>query len=347
MKRSGLQNSELTRKEPTGYELLREKFRTPPMEHRSVPFWSWNGLLTQNELDAQIEGFKKQGMGGFMIHVREGLETPYLGDEFIARIKETVAKARKEGVSAWLYDEDRYSSGMGGGRVPRLGGDAVRAKALSLTICRDYETDDSIQAVYQASIPGNELLSCKRIHNWKNPISLLGGEEVYLVMRRHIASPNEWCHGDTYPDNMNPQSAKLFIETTYDCYKEAVGEEFGRTVPGIFTDEPSIRGFQEQLNEPELTWISWSDLLPQTFSDRNGYEIWDTLPYFFFLGPFSSKIRHDYWKTVTEMFCDAYTKQIGNWCGVNGLSFAGHFCDEGDIVGAVRHCGAVMPPFHW
>ncbi|NRF95943.1 hypothetical protein HQN89_34615 [Paenibacillus frigoriresistens] len=174
------------------------------MEHRSVPFWSWNGLLEQNELDAQIEGFKKQGMGGFMIHVREGLETPYLGDEFIERIKETVAKARKEGVSAWLYDEDRYSSGMGGGRVPRLGGDAVRAKALSLTICCDYETDDSIQAVYQASILGNELLSCKRIHNWKNPISLLGGEEIYLVMRRHIASPNEWCHGDTYPDNMIP-----------------------------------------------------------------------------------------------------------------------------------------------
>ncbi|NRF95944.1 hypothetical protein HQN89_34620 [Paenibacillus frigoriresistens] len=126
-----------------------------------------------------------------------------------------------------------------------------------------------------------------------------------------------------------------------------MGEEFGRTVPGIFTDEPSIRGFQEQLNEPELPWITWSDLLPQTFSDRNGYEIWDTLPYFFFLGPFSSKIRHDYWKTVTEMFCDAYTKQIGNWCAINGLSFAWHFCDEGDIVGAVRHCGAVMPHYRY
>ncbi|UKS29463.1 hypothetical protein LOZ80_11225 [Paenibacillus sp. HWE-109] len=337
----------MNRKKPTDYELLKEKFRTPPMEHRSVPFWSWNGLLDQNELDAQIEGFKKQGMGGFMIHVREGLETPYLGDEFIERIKETVATAKKEGVSAWLYDEDRYSSGMGGGRVPRLGGDAVRAKALSLSICRNYEEDDTIQAVYQASILGNELHSCKSIHDWKNPIHLQAGEEVYLVMRRHIASPNEWCHGDTYPDNMNPQSAQLFIETTYECYKEAVGEEFGRTVPGIFTDEPSIRGFQEQLNEPELTWISWSDLLPQAFSDRNGYEIWDTLPYFFFLGPFSSKIRHDYWKIVTEMFCDAYTKQIGNWCGVNGISFAGHFCEEGDIVGAVRHCGAVMPHYRY
>lgn len=325
---------------------LQQKFSNPPVEYRSVPFWSWNGLLEQGELNAQIEGFKQQGMGGFMIHVREGLETPYMGKKFMERVQETVSKAKVEGIHAWLYDEDRYSSGMGGGKVPQIGGDAVRAKALSLTICRSFESDESIQAVYQARILGNELLSCTRMKDF-HECSFFGEDDVYLVFRRHVASPNEWCHGDTYTDNLNPESARIFIETTYERYKEAVGEEFGRTVPGIFTDEPSILGFQEQLNAPEMTWISWSDLLPQVFADKNGYEIWEMLPYFFYHGPPSSKIRHDYWKTVTEMFCNAYTKQIGDWCRVNGISFTGHFCDEANLVGAVRHCGSIMPHYRY
>lgn len=334
--------------EPVGYAGLKERFAKPPAEYRSLPFWSWNGTLDQGELDAQVEGFKEQGMGGFMMHVREGLETPYMGEAFMARIRDTVAKAKAEGLYAWLYDEDRYSSGMGGGMVPRIGGDAVRAKALSLTVCHRFERDDSILAVYRATIDRDDLLDCERLDDvLRTERPMLRGQDVYLVMRRHIAAPNEWCHGDTYPDAMNPEAGRLFLETTYERYKEAVGEEFGQTVPGIFTDEPSISGFRERLDEPEMTWIAWSDLLPQTFMDKNGYELWDTLPYFFYRGAASSKIRHDYWKTVTEMFCEAYSKQIGDWCRANGIAFAGHFCDEGDLIGAVRNGGAVMPHYRY
>lgn len=336
-------------KELTYAELI-GRFGDPPVENRSVPFWSWNGKLEQAELDAQVEGFKEQGMGGFMMHVREGLETPYLGEEFMERIKDTVAKAKAEGMHAWLYDEDKYSSGMGGGMVARIGGDAVRAKALSLTVCRSFEPDDgAVLAVYRATLSedGNELLSCERIADF----AAFGGgdaarEGVFLVMRRHVAAPNEWCHGDTYPDHLNPESTAIFLETTYERYMAAVGEEFGKTVPGIFTDEPSILGFKEELNQPELTWIPWSDVLPGVFADKCGYEIWDRLPYFFYRGEPSPKFRFDFWKTVTEQFCESYSKQIGDWCRENGLAFTGHHC-EVDVVGATRHCGAVMPNYRY
>ncbi|MFC5467321.1 glycosyl hydrolase [Cohnella suwonensis] len=331
------------------YAELIGKFSEPPSENRSVPFWSWNGKLEQAELDAQVEGFKEQGMGGFMMHVREGLETPYLGEEFMERIKDTVAKAKAEGLHAWLYDEDKYSSGMGGGMVPRIGGDAVRAKALSLTVCRSFDrTDDSVLAVYHVRVSGdgNELLSCVRLKEMDADARGVSGDEVYLVMRRHVAARNEWCHGETYPDHLNPESTAIFLETTYERYKSAVGEEFGRTIPGIFTDEPSILGFKEGLDQPEMTWIPWSDTLPKTFADKCGYEIWDRLPYFFYHGRPSSKIRFDFWKTVTEQFCESYSKQIGDWCRENGLAFTGHFC-EVDVVGATRHCGAVMPNYRY
>jgi hypothetical protein len=336
----------LVSKDPAGYDQLKEMFGDPPVEHRSVPFWSWNGKLEQVELDVQIEGFKEQGMGGFMMHVREGLETSYLSDEFMERIKGSVAKAKTEGVYAWLYDEDRYSSGMGGGLVAKAGGDAVRAKALELVICHDFRPDDSVLAVYQAEINGNELLRCERVTDIHAECIPLSGNEVYLVMHRRIAARNEWCNGETHTDVMNPESTRIFIETTYEHYKQAVGEEFGQTVPGIFTDEPFIRGFKERLDAPEMTWVAWSDLLPAAFAAMHGYEIWDTFPYFFFHGTPASKIRHDYWRTVTEMFCSAYSKQIGDWCTENGILFTGHYCEVG-IVGAVQFGGAVMPHYRY
>lgn len=330
-----------------GCEGLRRKWAEPPMAHRPVPFWSWNGNLEQEELDAQVEGFKDQGMGGFMMHVREGLETPYLGDEFMARVKDTVAKAKAEGMQAWLYDEDRYSSGMGGGLVGRLGGDAVRAKALSLTVSRSLELDESVCAAYIASVSGDELRSCVRLKDQETDVDCreLAQDEVYLTLRRHVAAPNEWCHGDTYPDALNPEAARLFIETTHEKYKAAVGDEFGRTVPAIFTDEPSIRGFNEGLNRPDLTWIAWSDVLPGAFAARYGYEIWERLPYFFFLGHHAARIRHDYWATVTAQFSDAYTRQLGDWCRASGIALAGHYCEEGSLIGQALHCGAVMPHY--
>jgi len=331
----------------TGFAALRRIWSDPPAANRPVPFWAWNGNLEQDELDAQVEGFKDQGMGGFMMHVREGLETPYLGDEFMARVKDTVAKAKAEGLQAWLYDEDRYSSGMGGGLVGRLGGDAVRAKALSLTVSRNLEFDETVRATYVAVIAGDELRSCVRL---EDPGAAAGSrdlaqDEVYLTLRHHVAAPNEWCHGDTYPDALNPEAARLFIETTHEKYKAAVGDEFGRTVPAIFTDEPSIRGFNEGLNRPDLTWIAWSDVLPDAFAARHGYEIWEPLPYFFFQGPHAAKIRHDYWSTVTAQFSDAYTRQLADWCRASGIALAGHYCEEGSLIGQTIHCGAVMPHY--
>ncbi len=59
-------------------ELSRELFENPTCEYRGTPFWAWNDYLTKEELCRQIDVFKEMGLGGFHMHVRQGLETPYL-----------------------------------------------------------------------------------------------------------------------------------------------------------------------------------------------------------------------------------------------------------------------------
>ncbi|HBG77010.1 MAG TPA: hypothetical protein DDW86_08650, partial [Clostridiales bacterium] len=100
-------------------QLEESLFRNPTSEYRGAPFWAWNGKLEKRTLIEQIEIFKEMGFGGFHIHSRTGLETPYLSDEFMDFVKLCNQKAIEEEMLCWLYDEDRYPSGAAGGMVTR------------------------------------------------------------------------------------------------------------------------------------------------------------------------------------------------------------------------------------
>ena len=59
-------------------KLTEEQFQNPTSEYRGAPFWAWNNKLDRDQLLRQIEYFKEMGMGGFHIHCRAGLDTPYM-----------------------------------------------------------------------------------------------------------------------------------------------------------------------------------------------------------------------------------------------------------------------------
>ena len=115
------------------------QFENPGAEKRSLPFWAWNGRLDKKELVQQVRQMKQAGVGGFFIHSRDGLETEYLGAEWMECVKAVVEEAKRLGMYAWLYDEDRWPSGTAGGRVTSCG-DAFRCKGLTLEVLKkeDY-----------------------------------------------------------------------------------------------------------------------------------------------------------------------------------------------------------------
>ena len=90
-------------------------FEDPSSEYRGFPFWAWNGKVDDGEVVSQVGIFKEMGFGGFHMHVRQGLETEYLGKGFMNTVKECVQKAKELDLYACLYDEDRWPSGAAGG----------------------------------------------------------------------------------------------------------------------------------------------------------------------------------------------------------------------------------------
>ena len=75
-------------------------FQNPSPEYRAFPFWAWNGELEPEVLLRQIQVFQQMGMGGFHMHARAGLSTPYLGEKFMDCVKACGERAKEEGLLA-------------------------------------------------------------------------------------------------------------------------------------------------------------------------------------------------------------------------------------------------------
>lgn len=327
---------------------LRQEFLDPPLNLRGAPFWSWNDKLEVGELARQARDMKAHGMGGFFMHSRDGLETVYMGPHWMECISETVQTAKEEGMGAWLYDEDRWPSGAAGGLVPARGGDAYRAKMLTVEeSCAWPEDPGDILVAFKAVVQGDALVTMERLDLDMPPD--LTSNETYLIFRREISGPSEWFNNDAYADNLNPDAVAAFLDITYEAYREKVGDEFGEAIPGIFTDEPNVFAVEVCSGRRALPW---TDELLTYFQSRRGYDLLDVVPWLFYDGrgeysPEAAKARHDYWHTISERFTEAYSQQLGEWCREHGLAFTGHYLCENELGRGILRGGAIMPHYRY
>jgi hypothetical protein len=226
-----------------------ELFKNPTAEYRGTPFWAWNCKLEQKELEWQLEVFKKMGFGGAHMHVRTGMATPYLGEEYMELVKACVEKAKSQEMLAWLYDEDRYPSGFAGGLVTKE--EKFRARYLLFTPIPYGEAGELVKqegTVQAVRAENGTLLCCYDVEldptgaliSWK----VIGEEQEaehekwYAYLEQHVARPR--YNNQSYVNTLDKTAMDRFIEVTYERYKEVVGEEFDKTIPSIFTDEPQM-----------------------------------------------------------------------------------------------------------
>jgi hypothetical protein len=323
------------------------EFRNPGKQYRPAPFWSWNGTLTPEEAQRQIKLMHEQGFGGFFMHSRVGLETPYMGEEWMQAVSTSIAAAIEYDMEAWFYDEDKWPSGFAGGMVPALG-DAYRIKGLgcnigdAATISAAWQNPPagckpgSLRVLYQLEMADDQLAGFTQLT--AAPASSAPG--TYMLCQLLTASGGQARYnGESYVDLLDSQVTEAFIKCTHEAYKARFGHLFGPHAPGIFTDEPNVSPISGSVSTP------WTTLLPQRFRELWGYNIVDRLPELFLPGVGSAQVRHDYWATVTILFRDNFTKPFGAWCEANGIQMTGHMLREDNPVTQVIPSGACMPHY--
>ena len=319
--------------------MTNDTFKNPPNRYRGFPFWAWNSRLDDDELREQIAVFLDMGFGGFHMHVRQGLETPYLGADFMHAVGTCATEALRCGMYAFLYDEDRWPSGAAGGFVTKT--KMFRQKYLQMTAhdCADsYTTPDEAAenggclfvAAFSVETDSDGFMTAYRRIDRSEKAE---GKRYFFIRVAPGGEPR--YNYQSYTDTLNKAAMDEFIKITHEAYRRNFADKFGGVIPAIFTDEPqTIRcealenGFSE--NTARLAWtFDFADTFAETF----GYDINERLPELFFTmrsnGGF--KPRYDYHRHVSERFCAAFTDNIGNWCAAHGLALTGHVLGEDSL----------------
>ena len=300
-----------------------KSFKDPLKEFRPAPFWSWNGSLDHDILEKQIHDMAEKGWGGYFMHSRIGLVTPYLSKEWHKLVKTCARTARKTNTSAWLYDEDKWPSGFAGGLVPEAD-PSFRMKAIRLATDADFnpETDTVLKE------------------------GVLEDGSKFKICQYTAALSDPWFNNTCYTDMLNKEAVDKFLEITVDGYKKEVGEYFGREIPGIFTDEPCYC-FHAFADGIPRNLLPWTLKLPETFISLKGYSLMDQIEKLFFELPGFRKVRFDFFDTTLRIFLKTFSKNYFDKCRENNLLLTGHFMAENTLTDQTKWVGAVMPHYEY
>ncbi len=276
-------------------------------KYRPIPFWSWNDKLDPELLRWQVREMEKTGHGGYFMHARGGLQTEYLGEEWMECVDACLDEAHKTDMEPWLYDEDGWPSGFGGGKVTALG-DKYHGRWL---VIEEFATRQEAQ---NAKI--SNLLNIFEVDN-----------KVYAVA--HKSNPY-------YIDVMSRDAVGEFIKSTHQAYYDRFKESFNGHMKGFFTDEPRLSGDFEGD-------VPWSYDIPEEFLKTHGYDILDNLYALFIKSDGYEKIRYDFYQTVNDMFVTSFMKQIKDWCNDHNCKLTGHVMMEESIFTQMTGTAGVMP----
>lgn len=318
-------------------------FQNPTAEYRATPFWAWNCKLTQDILNRQIDCMQQMGFGGFHMHVRVGMETTYLSDPFMDLIRGCVEKARENEMLAWLYDEDKWPSGFAGGYVTKNKDFRMKSLCFTRTYYDDQTSEDNskLLAKYAVTLHPQDgtLVSYHRLSADAEAAGLI--YYAYLVTEK----PRAWYNLQTYLDTLSKPAVEEFVRITHERYLECVGDEFGKLIPAIFTDEPQSAN-KHQLSHSfsdEDVQVPFTADLDESYFTVFGEHILDKLPELFWELPQGvSQTRYRFHDHVAERFASAFADTIGDWCGKHNIMLTGHMMEEPTLHSQTRALGDTM-----
>ncbi|MBQ8782360.1 MAG: beta galactosidase jelly roll domain-containing protein [Clostridia bacterium] len=304
-------------------------FISPGGSYSPVYVWVWNDVCTQELIDSQLAEMQKLGIRAFYIlpepkNFRPGnmptsLTPDYLSPEYFELCAYAIKKGKSLGMNCWIYDEGGWPSGGACGKVLQNHPEYARQ------VLKFYEKTFSAGEVYKKTSPDilaaffedNNIIEegCKFAEN--------------TVITEYVTQKVISSDAD-YPDLLNKNATKYFIEITHEKYASAMKNTFSKNVSAVFTDEPKApsRAFNKELSEK--------------YEDIYGESI---LPY---LPLIAQKVKpteenvhilHRWYDLCSRMFCENFLLPCKKWANDHGIAFTGHLDMDHNPLGCIRGGG--------
>ncbi len=336
-----------------------EIFKNPLKEFGPAPFWFLNNDLAEEDIDWFLQELSEKRNSGVFMHPRTGMEIEYLTQDFWDKIAYCIEACRKYDLKAWLYDEYNWPSGVVGGKLLREHPEFIQRyldyKRVKVKVGETIKlpVEGKLLTALAINESGSKIISL----NDKISGTLLEFQPEYgiwnVVIFTEKTNPDiffsttcaPWTGNERgYLDLLSRDAVRCFIDYTHEEYRKRFGQDFGKLIPGIFTDEPAnYRG------------LPWTNNFLEEFSKRKDYDLLEIIHELAFNVGDYVKTRCDYFGVVSELSSKAFYGQIGEWCKENGLKFTGHLfieeeletvpCYHGNVYSALKEMG--MPGLDW
>jgi hypothetical protein len=312
---------------------LARQFANPPDDSRIMMRWWWFGpAVTKPELEREMKMMKEGGIGGFEVQpvyplalddAAAGIRNlPYLSDEFIDALRFTSEKAQELGLrmdltlgSGWPYGGPQVPISQAAGKLRivrmRVGENSSRVPVP------DIGAGEKLTAVFLARSQGQSVIpdSLRELTDISDgavriPSGLEGSYEVLFFISSRtgmmVKRPAVGAEGFVLNHYDRP-AVESYLKNVGDRLMQA----FGTHPPhAIFCDSLEV-------NESD-----WTDDFLTEFQKRRGYDLKPHLPALALdMGPSTAAIRHDWGKTLTELFNERFMTTVRQWASRNHTLF--------------------------
>lgn len=142
---------------------------------------------------------------------------------------------------------------------------------------------------------------------------------------------------DEYINMVDAASCRVLIDAVYEPTFEHLGDEFGKTILGFFTDEPGFMNEKGTALDDASTSsfigrgdmaLPWSDELASRLREALGEDWLAELRGLWTREADGARARHAYMDIATHLYRVCFDEQIGDWCREHGVMHIGHVIED-------------------
>ncbi len=313
---------------------LEQQFQTLPMDARRLtgPLFWLHGDESRERLEMYVEKVAQGGNGSFTAESRPHKD--WLGEGWYRDLAICLEAAKKHNLQMWIFDEKWWpSQGVGGKVPPQYFAKRLNATAVEVEGPREYSADGYSGERYIAAVAGRVAADGKidgdslvdlapNVQDGKLAWNAPAGK--WRVMKfDHVQAP-------PFVDGASKDCVDWFLKTVYQPHYDRFKEDFGKTIPGFFYDEPETRGdWGTELNATLAEWrVDW----------KKAYVAYK----FELAGEEQTAAKFQYLDAFAETWGRTMYGGMSRWCQAHDVKSIGHFMEHGYLYLQPGFCAGDM-----
>ncbi len=322
---------------------LERQWRELPMEARRLtgPLFWLHGDESRERLELYLQKVSEGGNGTFTAESRP--HSDWLGDGWFRDLGICLAAAKKHNLTMWIFDEKWWpSQGIGGKVLPQYSAKQLVATVTDVEGPAEFSVEghnrDNYVATVSARVTADGRIDGSSLKdlapflqegtlNWKVPA---GQWRVIKFTHKHAPGLGQHRGKQLSVDGASRDCVDWFLEKVYKPHYDAFRDDFGRTIPGFFYDEPETRG-------------DWGTELERVLLERRVDWKKAYVAYKFELaGEEQTAARFQYLDAFAEAWGRTMYGGMTDWCHRHRVKSIGHFMEHGSLYLHPEYCAGDM-----